>query len=469
MSDEGVKIGLETHVQLDTETKLFCDCPNNTEGTPAPNTSTCEICLGMPGSKPVPNQAVIDYALQTGLALDCAIHDSIVFSRKTYFYPDMSKNFQITQYEDPIARNGTVELDGMEIGIRRVHIEEDPAKLDHVGGSMDSANYTLVDYNRAGTPLLEIVTDPDFTAPEEARTYLQKLARIMQYLGAYDPERLTIKSDANVSVNGGNRVEIKNITGTREIEEALKHEIQRQRRAYRNGKDVPQETRNWDPDAGVTRSMRSKESEEDYGYIVEPDLIMIPVSEDAVQSADASLPELPDEKRSRFLEEHGIEKELADALITDPALADAFEESVEAVGADMAASWFSGPIKKTLNYHELTYTESPLRSAWIVTVLAKLDDGEISDQAAETVIRELVENPREPEAIIKEQGLEKAGGDEIQQFVEDVIEENPDAVDDYNSGDENAVNFLVGQVMQKSQGSADPKEARELLIEQLSS
>ncbi len=479
----GVKIGLETHVQLDTKTKLFCDCPNNPDEPhelldrdgrssssigDAPNTTTCEICLGMPGSKPVPNQAVIQYGIQTGLALDCDIDDSVVFSRKTYFYPDMSKNFQITQYEDPIASDGTVNLADTTIGIRRVHIEEDPAKLDHVGGSMDSASHTLVDYNRAGTPLLEIVTEPDFTSPEEARAYLQKLARIMQYLGAYDPERLTIKSDANISVNGGNRVEIKNITGTREIEDALKHEIQRQRRANRNGKDVVQETRMWDADTGTTKTMRTKESEADYGYIVEPDLITIPVSDKDVQTAQQDLPELPDEKQERFIDEYGIGQELADSLITDPALADAFEDAVDAVGADLAASWFSGPIKKTLNYHDLTYSESPLRSDWIVTVLEKLDNDEIADQAAETVIRELMEDPQPPENIIEEQGLEKAGGDEIQQFVETAIDENPEAVEDYENGDENAVNFLVGQVMQKSQGSADPKEARELLLEQLS-
>lgn len=466
MAETGVKIGLETHVQLDTRTKLFCDCPHNDDAD-APNTTTCETCLGMPGAKPVPNQAVIDHAIRTGLALDCDIDDTVVFSRKTYFYPDMSKNFQITQYEDPIAADGTVSLEDTEIGIRRVHIEEDPAKLDHVGGSMDAANYTLVDYNRAGTPLLEIVTDPDFTSPEAARKYLQKLSRIMQYLDAYDPDRLTIKSDANVSVNGGNRVEIKNITGTRDIEDALKHEIQRQRRAHRNGKDVVQETRNWDPEAGVTKSMRTKESEEDYGYIVEPDLITVTLPDEQVQTAEQELPELPDEKQSRFVDAYGIERELADALITDPALADAFEDAVDAVGADMAASWFSGPIKKTLNYHDLTYSDSPLRGAWIVTVLEKLDQDEIADQAAETVIRELVEDPQDPEEIITEQGLEKSGGDELQQFVEEAIDENPEAVEDYNSGDESAINFLVGQVMQKSQGSADPKETRDALLERL--
>lgn len=463
MSD--VKIGLETHVQLDTETKLFCNCPNEHAGKP--NTRTCETCLGMPGAKPVPNENVIQYAIQTGLALGCDIHENVVFSRKTYFYPDMSKNFQITQYEDPVAQDGNVTVDEEDIGITRVHIEEDPAKLVHKGGNMADATYTLVDYNRAGTPLLEIVTEPDFTAPEEARKYLQKLIRIMQYLGIYDPETLAVKSDANVSVGGGNRVEIKNITGTREIEDALNHEIQRQRRAYEKDEDVAQETRQYDSEAEVTRPLRSKETEEDYGYIIEPDLITLPVSEATVEQAQENLPELPDEKRARFLSAYGIEQELADSLITDPQLADAFEEAVGAVGADLAASWFSGPIKKTLNYHELTYSESPLKSDWIVTVLEKLDDDEISDNAAETVVRELVENPRNPEDIIAEKGLEKAGSDELEGWVLDAIEENPEAVEDYEGGDEGAINFLVGQVMQKSQGSADPKEARELILEEI--
>jgi aspartyl-tRNA(Asn)/glutamyl-tRNA(Gln) amidotransferase subunit B len=464
MADD-VMIGLETHIQLDTATKLFCDCPN--AAAKEPNTHTCETCLGMPGSKPVPNKQVIDWAIQTGLALDCDIDETVVFARKTYFYPDMSKNFQITQYDEPIATDGAVSIDGTSIGIKRVHIEEDPAQLVHRGGSMDEAAYTTVDYNRAGTPLLEVVTEPDFTAPAEAREYLQKLIRILQYLGVYDPERLAVKSDANVSVAGGNRVEVKNITGTRAIADALEYEIRRQRRQQSNGGTVAQQTRRYDNEAGMTEALRTKESEADYGYIVEPDLIRIAVPDDRVQSVRERLPELPDAKRQRFIDEYHIEAELADALITDPQLADAFEDAVDAVGADLAASWFSGPIKKTLNYHELTYSESPLRSEWIVTVLEKLQQDEISDNAAETVIQKLVDTPRDPATIIDEQGLEKAAGDELVQWVDEAIEEHPDAVDDYRNGDEEAINFLVGQVMQKSQGSADPKETRDALQDAL--
>ncbi|MCJ7479202.1 MAG: Asp-tRNA(Asn)/Glu-tRNA(Gln) amidotransferase subunit GatB [Candidatus Nanohaloarchaeota archaeon QJJ-7] len=460
-----IKIGLETHVQLDTETKLFCGCPN--EQAEEPNVNTCPTCLGHPGSKPRTNEAVIDAGIQAGLALDCEIAEKVVFSRKTYFYPDMNKNFQITQYEEPVASDGSLALGEKQIGIKRAHIEEDPAKLEHQGGKMESAEYTLVDYNRAGTPLLEIVTEPDIETPEEAREFLQRLIRIMEYLGIYDRDEGSVRSDANISMEGGNRVEVKNITGTRGIQKALEHEIERQEKLVNRGEEVKRETRNYDSEDEVTRSLRTKEEEQEYGYIFEPDLVKINVSEEEVEEAQDSLPELPEEKRHRFLEDYSIEEELADSLVTDPELADAFEESAEIIGGDLAASWFSGPIKKTLNYHELTYSESPLSGEWIVEVLEKLDSGVLSDRAAEKVIREMVEEPREPENIIEEEGLEKAESSEVEQYVEGAVEENPEAVLDYESGEEDALNFLVGQVMEKSGGSADPKEVRELLEDRL--
>ncbi len=463
MSD--VKIGLETHVQLDTETKLFCGCPNEPGG--APNTRTCPTCLGHPGAKPRTNEAAITAAVRTGLALDCDIADEVVMARKTYFYPDMAKNFQISQYEDPVAAGGELAVDGVTAGIKRVHIEEDPAKLEHAGGDMASADHTLVDYNRAGTPLLEIVTEPDFSAPGEARTFLQRLIRIMEYLGLYDRDSGSVRSDANISVDGGNRVEVKNITGTRAIQNALEYELQRQERLQERDEEVERETRNYDAEEQVTRSVRTKETEEDYGYIAEPDLVTVSISDDEVAEAREDLPELPQAKHDRFQDEYGVGDELAASLVTDPELADAFEAAADAVGAELAASWFSGPVKKTLNYHDLAYSESPLRQEWVVTVLEKLDSGELADRAAETVIRELVEEPRDPEEIIADEGLEKTGGSEVAEYVDTVIDENPDAVEDVESGEEDALNFLVGQVMDASGGSADPKEVRELLEERL--
>ncbi len=456
-----VTIGLETHVQLDTATKLFCACRN--EAGAEPNTRTCPTCLGLPGAKPRTNAAAVEAALQAGLALDCDIADEAVFARKTYFYPDMSKNFQITQYEQPLASGGTVTVDGRDVGIRRVHIEEDPARLEHRG----DAETALVDYTRAGTPLIEVVTEPDFTAPKQARQFLQTLTRIMEYLGVYDPEAGSVRTDANVSVDGGNRVEVKNITGTRAVADALQYEVERQQQMQDRGESVARETRQWLADQERTRSARSKETEADYGYIRDPDLVSVAVPDEQVAAARESLPELPDAKRTRFRDEYGVGAELADALVTDPEMADAFEAAADAVGADLAASWFSGPIKKTLNYHDMSYSASPLRAEWLVMVLEKLRDGDIADQAAETVIQELMEAPRAPEEIIAEEGLEKAGGDALAAWVEEAVADNPDAVADYEQGDDEAINFLVGQVMQKSGGSADPKEAREALQERL--
>ncbi|MDY6774339.1 MAG: Asp-tRNA(Asn)/Glu-tRNA(Gln) amidotransferase subunit GatB [Candidatus Nanohaloarchaea archaeon] len=459
------KIGLETHVQLDTATKLFCGCPN--EQADEPNVNTCPTCLGHPGSKPRTNQAAIDAGIRAGLALNCDIAEEVVFSRKTYFYPDMNKNFQITQYEEPIASDGSLEIENKEIGIKRAHIEEDPAKLEHEGGSMESADYTLVDYNRAGTPLLEIVTEPDFETPDEAREFLQRLIRIMEYLGIYDREEGSVRSDANISIEGGNRVEVKNITGTKAIQKALEHELERQEKLIRRGEKVERETRNYDSEEEVTRSLRSKEEEQEYGYIFEPDLVTVDISREEVEEARESLPELPNAKRERFLAEYDIGEELADSLITDPELADAFEEAAGVTDEELAASWFSGPVKKTLNYHEISYSGSPLRKEWIVEVLEKLDSGEISDRAAEKIIQEMVEDPREPSDIIEEEGLEKAGGSELEEYVEEAIDENPEAVEDYRSGEEDALNFLVGQVMERSGGRADPKEVREMLEKEL--
>lgn len=460
-----VKIGLETHVQLDTETKLFCSCPN--EPAERPNTHTCPTCLGHPGAKPRTNQAVIDAGIRTGLALDCDIADEIVMSRKTYFYPDMAKNFQISQYEQPVAADGRLVVDGDEIGITRAHIEEDPAKLEHAGGDMASADHTLVDYNRAGTPLLEIVTEPDFSTPADARAFLQRLIRIMEYLDLYDRDTGSVRSDANISVDGGNRVEVKNITGTRAIEDALDYELQRQQRLQEKEETVQRETRNYDAEDQVTRSVRTKETEQDYGYIVEPDLVAVEITSDEVEQAEAALPELPQAKQDRFQRDYEVGEELAASLVTDPGLADAFETAAETVGAELAASWFSGPVKKTLNYHDLTYSASPLQSEWVVTLLEKLQSGELSDRAAETVVQELVAEPRPPEQVIEEEGLEKAGGSELEEYVAAAIDENPDAVEDYRSGEDDALNFLVGQVMELSGGSADPKEVRELLAERL--
>ena len=464
-----VKIGLETHVQLDTETKLFCNCPN--KEAERPNQHVCETCLGHPGSKPQVNEKVLDLALEISLALDCEINEEYFFSRKTYFYPDMSKNYQITQFELPVGQEGSFELkigdEKKNIGITRLHIEEDPAKLVHEGGSVKKSDYTKVDYNRAGTPLLEIVTDPDIKTPEEARAYLQQLSQILEYLGVYEPESdFAIKSDANISIEGGERIEVKNITGTSDIEKALNYEISRQKQMKKRGREITQETRSFNADMSATEKMREKETEEDYGYIFDPDLTRQENTENDVEETKASIPELPHEKFERYTEK-GLKSKIAEALISDPEISELFEKLEENHDTLETASLLTGDLKKVLNYHELSYRDSGLKKEWISYLLGLIEEDVISDRNSEKVLREAVEDPRSFKEIVKENDLLKSGEEETSQVVKEVLDNEEDAVEDYRSGDEEALNFLVGQVMASSGGKADPKKTRELLIEEL--
>ena len=468
-----VKIGLETHVQLNTKSKVFCGCMNpvNLDEEPKPNTLTCETCLGMPGSKPRTNSRVIESVLKLALALKCRIEPEIFFSRKTYFYPDMSKNFQITQYEVPIARNGAVKIKiggkTKRIGITRAHMEEDPAKVVHVGGL--GGKHTLVDYNRAGIPLAEIVTDPDFTSPEEARLFLQRLAAILEYLGLYDPlSRAVFKSDANVSIEGGSRIEVKNITGTKEIEQALKFEIVRQGNMLKRGVNVRRETRAWNPDTGSTQSLRGKEEEEEYGYIFEPDLTMIEISRQQIDRTRKSLPELPDDKRSRYVREFKIPDKLAESLVSEPDIAKLYELVAGKIDPRVAASWIAGPLKKTLNYNSVRLSQTRISPEWIIRLLKIFREGKITDRNAELVIRKMVEEGKGPEDIISRHGFGKVEDkSEIRGIISKVIGSNKAAVDDYRSGSEKALHFLIGQVMRESKGKIDPKEARKLIERRL--
>lgn len=465
-----VKIGLETHVQLDTETKLFCGCPN--EEAEEPNTHVCPTCLGHPGHKPRLNEKVLEEAVKTALALQCDVNEDIYFSRKTYFYPDMNKNYQVTQYEIPVGGKGSIEVkvgdERKQVNISRLHIEEDPAKLEHEGGSISNAKYTLVDYNRAGTPLLEIVTEPVFESPEEARAYLQQLSRMLEYLGVYEPgSEFSIKSDANISIEGGARVEVKNITGTAGIEKALSYEISRQKQLKRRKREITQQTRSYNANQEITEKLREKETEEDYGYIFDPDLTRQELDQEFQEEMHEQIPELPHEKFQRFKQVYGISDKQVESLITEPVLADDFEQLAESHDTDLVAAWLTGELKKTLNYNQLSYSESGLKLGWLEYVIQLLEDNRISDRNAEMLLRELVEKPRDPKEIVEGQDLLKADDSEVDQVVEDVIEDNQGAVEDYHSGEEGALNFLVGQVMQRSQGKADPKTAREKIEERL--
>lgn len=464
-----VKIGLETHLQLFSDSKLFCGCP--TSGSDGPNTRVCPTCLGMPGSKPRVNRKVIEMGIKIAEALDCEIADEMFFSRKNYFYPDMPKNYQITQYEVPLARAGklTFKLKGedKEVRIRRIHLEEDPGKIKHVGGDITSADYVLVDYNRSGVPLCEIVTEPDLRTPEEARIFLNRLVNIFEYLKVYDSSsEASVRSDANISM-GGERIEVKNITGQRGIEKAMSYEIRRQENLRKRDKEVERETRSFDDASGVTRPLRKKEVEEEYGYIFEPDLTKINLSEKWIKDVTADLPELPHEKKGRYIEEFGLPRELADTICSDFKLTEVYEEMIETAGNRISAKLLSGPVKKVLNYNEMGFSESELTVDKLLKIIEMLEGDEITERNAEMIIRELATEDEDPEKLKEERGLGKVSGEKIKEDVMEVVKEEESAVEDYRSGKGEALNYLMGKVMEKTGGSADPNDVRTLLRKEL--
>jgi len=465
-----VRIGLETHVQLNTKSKIFCGCANPVNlpvgREPEPNSLTCDTCLGLPGSKPRTNRAVIGMALKVALALKCRSAAETFFSRKTYFYPDMSKNFQTTQYEIPISANGHVEAAGKNIRITRVHMEEDPAKLVHVGGM--GGRHVLVDYNRAGIPLLEIVTEPDFASPEEARLYLQKLETILEYLGVYDSaSSAVIKSDANISLNfagrPGQRIEVKNITGTKDIERALKFEIVRQASLMKRGMEVKRETRMWNPQTGATQSMRGKEAEEEYGYIFEPDLTMLEIGAGMVSAARKSLPELPDQRLARFVKQYRLSPAVAESVVSELDLAELFEQVAKQVNPRIAGSWIAGYLKKTMNWNNVRFRESGLKKEWIMGLLKLFEAGRITDRNAEMAIRKMVEEKQPPEAVIRKHKLGKQEVD-LGAVVKKVLDSNRQAVQDFGKGEQKALHFLVGQCMRETRGQVDANDIKKAIV-----
>ncbi len=465
MTVENIKIGLETHLQLLTKSKLFCGCP--TTGSEKPNSHVCPTCLGMPGARPRLNKEAVNMGIKVALALGCEIPEEMNFSRKTYFYPDMPKNFQITQFSIPVGRSGEIKmkLDGKEktIKIRRVHIEEDPGKTKHVGGDVTSSDYVLVDYNRSGVPLCEIVTEPDLKSPEEARIFLRKLADIFEYLDVYDSTgEGTIRSDANISM-GGERTEVKNITGFKDTEKALRYEVKRQKSLKKRGKAVERETRAYDDSSGTTKPLRTKEHEADYGYIFEPDLTKIEIDNKKKEGLEKEIPELPHEKMRRYVEEEGLSEEMASTLCSDFDLAKSFEELSSEGDKGIVANLLSGPVKKVLNYNEIRFNESKLDNKKLGKVVGMVRKGEITERNAEMIIREMAVEDKEPGRIKEEKGFGKVAGDKLEKTVKEVLSKNKQAANDYREGKTEALNHLVGQVMKKSGGNADPQKTRELL------
>lgn len=463
-----VKIGLEVHVQLLTESKLFCGCPNRF--VREPNTYVCETCLGFPGSKPRLNARAIDAATKIALALGCTLPEHALFARKTYFYPDMSKNFQITQYEAPFAERGMLEVDSKKVRITRIQLEEDPARLVHAGGGITEAKYVFIDYNRSGTPLCEIVTEPDLESPDHARRFLQLLSSMMEYLGVYDSSiEGSMRVDANISVEGA-RVEVKNISGFKDVERALNYELIRQRSMMKSGQKVVRETRAWDDASGVTRSLRAKEEAEEYGYINETDLPIITLDKQKVATIKVGLPEFAAVRAKRYVEQLKLERELAAAIVSEPDLAEAFEQAIKVVKPAQAAPFFAKTLKKVLNFNNLRLRNTALTQNHIVKLIRLIERGAVTERAAELLLRDLATNPKppDPEELLQRRNLVRISDEKtLVPIIDKVLAENAEAVVDFRAGRSESFEFFVGQVMRATQGRADPSVLRELMKSRL--
>ncbi len=446
-----MKIGYEIHEQLSTEKKLYCDCPTNYRDAP-PNTNVCPVCTGMPGSKPAPtNKKAIDSAIEISLMLDCEIvmDEPIYIQRKHYDYPDLPSGYQRTSL--PIAENG--ELEG--VTIREVHIEEDPGKYDPVKGE--------VDFNRSGIPLVEIITEPDLNSPEEARDFLRSLIRTLEYTGKVRPEPSTLRADTNISLEGGKRVEVKNINSVKGAFRALKYETMRQKRK----EEVKRETRAFMESQMITVPMRSKEVAEDYRYIPDPDLLPIMIDESQVDEAKERMHEAPHLRKRRIMEEYGIEESVAEVLVSEREFVDLFEEVAQEIDPDFASHWFKDTLRKVLNYMDLDPEEIPFSRNRLIKLLKMIEEGKITPEKGELILREMAKNPKDPEKILDELGLEGLSKDELESTIAEVINENEGAVEDFKSGKEESINFLAGKVMEKTGGKADPREVMDILKNRL--
>ena len=461
-----VVVGLEIHTELNTKTKLFCSCSREEKKDEEPNSRTCPVCLGMPGSKPVLNKKAVDFAIKLCLALKCKIAPELIFSRKSYFYPDMAKNYQISQYEIPIGSGGELKLsNGKKVSLTRAHMEEDPAALVHTG-DMQKSPFVLVDYNRSGNPLIEIVTEPEMTTADEARDFMKQLITVLEYLGIFDVNKCIIKADANVSIkeSGYVRAEIKNVTGFKEIERALNYEIMRQKQDVKEGKKLVVETRGWDSDKGITFSMRTKESEEDYGYIIDPDLVVTEIDSKWIKDIEKDMPELADKKLKKFLDEHGIEKTTANVLAKDKKLAEMYEAVSKEVDKELTSKWIRRELPRVLNYNKKSLEESGIRPEHMIALLKLIESNKITEKIGQRLIEKLCEKPFDIVEYVKKEGLETVSdSSEIEKFCKEAISEAPQAVEEYKSEKEKALNFVVGLVMRKTKGKAKPDVVMEIL------
>lgn len=472
-------IGLEVHTELQTTTKIFCGC--KTSFGAEPNTNVCPVCLGLPGVLPVLNKRVLEFAVRAGLALNCEISRFSKFDRKNYYYPDLPKNFQTSQFDLPICERGhlDIEVNGekKQIRITRAHMEEDAGKLVHHGTSITDSDYSLVDYNRTGTPLLEIVTEPDMRSAKEAVAYLEKMRAILQYIGISDcrMEEGSLRCDANVSVRPvgqkelGTKTEIKNINSFKGVEKAIEYEALRQAEILEDGGKIIQETRTWDEKEGVTKSMRTKEEANDYRYFPEPDLAPFTVSEEYIEDIRKTLPELPDERRERYIANFGLSSTDAQYMTNDKDTSDYFEKVV-AAGADPKASvnWIMGEFASQLSNAGIEIAKAPVTPENLAKLLALIAKGTISGKIAKKVFAEMWKDGADPEEIVKAQGLVQISNTgALKELVVKVIANNPKAVEDFKAGKKKAVGALVGQIMKETKGKANPKVINELLNDEL--
>ena len=472
--DYEVVIGLEVHAELSTKTKIFCSCPTEFGG--APNTHTCPICMAMPGTLPVLNEKVVEYAVKAGLATNCTISRNSKNDRKNYYYPDLPKSYQISQYDKPLCEDGEVEIETKNgkktIRIERIHIEEDAGKLNHD----DFGGGSLVDLNRAGVPLIETVSRPDMRSAEEAEAYLRKLKSIFEYIEVSDckMQEGSLRADVNVSVHRpgeplGTRTEMKNMNSFRSIVRAIDYEVERQIDVIENGGKVTQETLRWDDVSGKTFPMRDKEDAQDYRYFPDPDLVAIKLSEEYIENIKNTLPELPESRKQRYLEEYKLSEKDANLITSSKYLSDLFEQATAICNnAKAVNNWIISDISRILNETEMEPIQIPFDSKQLGKLVVLIDKGTISSSIGKKVLVELFENPRDPEDIIKEKGwIQISDEGAIKEVVLKVLEANPQSIADYKGGKDKALGFLVGQAMKETKGKANPQMLNKMFLEEL--
>ena len=468
-------IGLEVHAELSTKTKIFCSCP--TEFGADVNTHICPICTAMPGALPVLNEKVVEYAVKAGLATNCTISQDSKNDRKNYFYPDLPKSYQISQFDKPLCNNGYIEIEDdfgnpKKIRILRIHIEEDAGNLNHD----DFTGETLVDLNRSGVPLIEIVSEPDIRSSGEADRYLKKLKSILQYIDVSDckMQEGSFRADVNVSVHKkgepfGNRCEMKGMSSFKSIQRAIEYEKQRQIAEVEKGNVIEQDTLRWDDVAGRTFQMRTKENAQDYRYFPEPDLVAIKLSDEYINKIKEELPELPESRKARYMKELGLSEKDANFLTSSKALSDIFEKAGEICkNYKGVCNWLNSDISRILNEKEMEPEEIPFTAEELAEMVEIIDNGEISTKIGKQVIEELFENPRSPKKIVEEKGwIQISDEGAIKQVVLKVLEANPQSITDYKAGKDRALGFLVGQAMKETKGKANPQMLNKMFLEEL--